>query len=101
MKYGKKIDVRFRYKMKGRKPVEEQVYRFDGFDVIYDKVLGRMYADTNYVDRQDYRRVSVALLFDLAERGEIDVWQFSNDKLIWMAQDGKVTNMFDAGIVEW
>lgn len=101
MKYGKKIDVRFRYKMKGRKPIEAQVYRFDGFDVIYDNVLGRMYADTNYVDRHDYRRVSVALLFNLAERGEIDVWQFSNNKLIWMAQDGKVTNMFDAGIVEW
>ena len=101
MKYGKKVDIRFRYKMKERKPVEEQVYRFDGFDVIYDNVLGRMYADTGYVDRHDYRRVSVGLLFDLAERDEIDVWQFSNDRLVWMAQDGKVTNMFDAGIVEW
>ena len=104
MKYGKKKDVRFRYKMDGREPVEKQVYVCDGCDVIYDDVLGRMYADTdlgNRVDRQWYNRVSIGLLFDLAKRGEISVWQFCGDELIWMAQGGKITNMFDAGIVKW
>lgn len=103
MKKGKMIDVRFRYKMEGRLPVEKQVYSHDGKDVVYDNVLGRMYANTDdgdCVDRQWYDRVSVALLFRLAKRGEIDVWQFSAGTLIWMAQGGKVTNLFDAGIVE-
>lgn len=106
MKYGKKVDIRFRYKMEGREPVERQVYNCPDFpgDVIYDDVLGRMYADTDdgdCVDKHWYNRVGVGLLFRLAERGEIDMWQFSNGTLIWMAQGGKVTNMFDAGIVEW
>lgn len=104
MKYGNKVNIRFRYKMDGREPVEKQVYRYEGFDVIYDETLGRMYADSdprNRVDRNNYSRVPIGLLITLAERGEIDVWQFSAGTLIWMAQDGKVTNMFDAGIVEW
>lgn len=104
MKYGKKVNIRFRYKMDGREPIERQVYRHEGFDVIYDETLGRMYADSdsrNRVDRNNYSRVPVGLLFTLAERGEIDMWQFSAGTLIWMAQGGKVTNMFDAGIVEW
>lgn len=104
MKYGRKVDIRFRYKMEGREPVEKQVYSYDGHHVIYDDVLGTMYAGTDLdrrIDHNYYSRVSIGLLFDLAERGEIDVWQFSGGTLIWMTQDGKETNMFDAGIVEW
>ena len=104
MKYGKRVNVRFRYKMDGREPIEKQVYSHNGCDYIYDETLGRMYANTDdgdCVDRKNYSRVCVGLLFRLAERGEIDMWQFSNGTLIWMGQGGKVTNMFDAGIVDW
>lgn len=103
MKYGKKIDIRFRYKMEGREPVEKQVYRHEGCDVIYDEVLGRMYVGTKYdnrIDHSNYSRVSVGLLFDLAKSGEADVWQFSAGTLIWMAQGGRVTNMYDLGVVD-